>query len=199
VDGEQFDAYLRTLASSRRAIVGSGLLAFLGLTSPGVLEARKKRKRKKKCKGGKVKCGKGCCAAGDVCQNAATRTCCPKARACGAVCCGATQVCADPETATCVVGTGTCSPASGSCGTGGNFVFCNNDPLCVCALATNGIVRCGTPIPTVTLADCGLCSTDADCAIRFPGVVGAFCAADASAPCSCAAGQNLCVAPCPTA
>ncbi len=210
MDGEHFDAYLRTLARSRRAVVGSGLLAILGLTSDRDLEARKRRRRKKKCKGGKakcgkkckggkVKCGKKCCAAGDVCQNAATRTCCPKARACGAVCCGETEVCADPGTATCVVGTGTCSPTSGSCGSGGNFVFCNNDPLCVCALSTNGIVRCGTPIPTITLTDCGQCSTDADCVIRFPEIVGAFCAADASAPCSCAAGQNLCVAPCPTA
>jgi hypothetical protein len=199
VDGNLFDSYLRSLASSRRTLVGGSLVSLLGLTTLEIAEARRKRKRKKKCKGGKVKCGKACCASGDVCQVAATGTCCPQARACGPVCCGATQVCANPETATCVVGTGTCNPASGSCGTGGNFTFCNNNPLCVCALATNGIVRCGTPIPTITPVDCGLCSTDADCAIRFPGVVGAFCAANASAPCSCAAGQNLCVAPCPTA
>jgi hypothetical protein len=198
VDGSRFDSFSRLFASSRRALVGGSLVSILGLAGLEIAEAGKRRKRrKKKCKGGKVKCGKKCCAAGDTCQNAATGTCCPQARSCGSVCCGPTQVCANPATATCVVGTGTCTPASNSCGTGANFTFCDNNPLCVCALATNGIVRCGTPIPTVTLADCGLCSTDNDCAIRFPEITGAFCAANASAPCSCAAGQNLCVAPCP--
>jgi hypothetical protein len=196
LDAKRFDALacLVDAAVSRRAAMGG----LLGLGLAGVVprlsseQVASARKKKKKCKGGKKKCGKKCCLP-ETCFDGA---CCPADRACGEVCCASSQVCADSESSLCVVGTGTCQPGNGSCNTS-NFVFCNGSEECVCALATNGVVRCGTPIATATLDDCGKCSSNADCAVSFPDVPGAFCAVNATSPCSCAPGENLCVAPCP--
>jgi hypothetical protein len=200
MEANRFDDLLRSLSESPtrrgigRTLAGLGLGGALGRLS--LIEAetkKKKRKKKKKCKGGKVKCGKKkCCAAGDACLSGA---CCPDDRACGTVCCTASQVCGDAETATCVVGQGTCAAGASSCGSG-NFIFCNESDQCVCVRATDGSTRCATPIDGITVDDCGLCTTDADCEIAFPDIVGVFCAANATNPCSCAPGENLCTAPC---
>lgn len=224
MDAGRFDDLLRSLAESPtrrgigRTLAGLGLGGVLGRLSLIEAEAKKKRKKKKKkkCKGGKVKCGKKtCCAAGDAClggkccaadqvcgavccaagETCVEGACCAADRACGTLCCAPTQVCGDAETATCVVGQGTCAAGASSCGSG-NFILCNASDQCVCVQDTNGSTRCATPIPEITVDDCGLCTTDADCAVAFPDVVGVFCAANATNPCNCAPGENLCTAPC---
>lgn len=138
-------------------------------------------------------CGAACCASGEACLGG---SCCPAERACGTVCCPAGQRCGAPGSGTCVAGQGTCAAGASSCGSD-NFIFCNGQATCVCVRATDGTTRCATPIEGITESDCGLCTTDADCALQFPAIVGAICASNATAPCSCPAGKNLCTAPCP--
>jgi hypothetical protein len=223
MEANRFDDLLRSLSESPtrrgigRTLAGLGLGGALGRLS--LIEAetkKKKRKKKKKCKGGKVKCGKKkCCAAGDSCLGGACcladqvcgaacctgsdacvdGACCPADRACGTLCCAPTQVCGDPEQAICVVGQGTCLTGASSC-SGANFIFCNESDQCVCAQATDGSTRCTTPIPENGVDDCGQCTSDADCEVLFPDIAGVFCGANATGPCGCAAGENICSAPC---
>ena len=201
MDANHFDELLRTLVQSPtrrgigRMLTGVALGGMAGrflLTDTEAKKKRKHKRRKKKCKGGKKKCGKTCCAK----ANCIGGVCCASDRACGVVCCQEGQVCGDPATSTCVAGQGTCPTGADSCSSA-NFIFCNGGAECVCAQATDGTTRCATPIPTITVDDCGQCTTDADCEQQFPDVVGVFCAANATGPCGCPAGQNLCSAPCP--
>jgi hypothetical protein len=61
----------------------------------------------------------------------------------------------------------------------------------------SGNTRCTLGI-TDPENDCGVCTTDAQCAVLFPTVVGVFCAKEATGPCGCQPGENICAAPCPT-
>ncbi len=201
MDRERFDALVRLLAAtpSRRAALGALAAGVAGAVagSAGGADAKKKKKQKKRCKGGTAKCGGVCCPPGNCIGGA----CCPATRACGAVCCPAGQRCGDPESATCVAGQGTCAAGADTCA-GDNAILCNgsDDPLCVCVQATDGTTRCATPIPGIEPSDCGLCSTDDDCELQFPGIVGVFCTENATgAICACPEGQNVCGRPCPVA
>lgn len=202
MDADRFDALVRSIPvlASRRAalkgVLGTGaasVMAYFGATAADAKKHRRKKKKKKKCQTGTQKCAGVCCPVGSCIGG----SCCPTDQTCGAVCCPAGQRCGDPATGACVAGQGTCAAGADSCATN-NFIFCNNNALCVCAQATDGTTRCATPIATITVADCGLCSSDADCRLRFPNIVGTFCAANATNVCGCPAGQNLCTAPCPT-
>jgi hypothetical protein len=74
MDADRFDAFELSLdrAVPRRVALvgalGTGLTALLTRFGVDIAAARKKRrKKKKKCKGGKKKCGKGCCGAASAC------------------------------------------------------------------------------------------------------------------------------------
>lgn len=146
------------------------------------------------CPNAQTECGGFCCAAASCIDDA----CCPTDRTCGTACCDADEICGDPETATCVAGQGTCPTGADTCGSG-NLVSCNANAQCFCVQTTAGKTRCATPIPGISLDDCGDCTTDADCEVLFPDVVGVFCGKNASGPiCGCPVGLNVCGAPCPT-
>lgn len=212
MDADRFESALRawSMAPSRRAvgriIIGvlvGGTVGAAGLAT----DAKKKRRRKKKrsgaqvpppvgCPNGTQLCGGSCCPAATCIGGA----CCPALQACGTVCCPAGQRCGDAATATCVAGQGTCAAGADTCA-GANAILCNNaqNPLCVCVQATDGTTRCGTMIDGIQTSDCGLCSTDADCRLQFPDIVGVFCTKSANNFCACpVAGQNICGRPCPT-
>jgi hypothetical protein len=224
LDGNRFDALLRSFTEcpTRRGIgqtlagfAFGGMFTKLSLIEAEAKKKRKKKKRKKKCKNGTKKCGKQCCASGDACLEGkccpADRVCaaaccaggdvciddacCPADRACGTICCAGSQICGDPEQAVCVVGQGTCAAGASSCSSA-NFIFCNASDQCVCAQAIDGSTRCTTPIATNGVDDCGQCTSDNDCEILFPAIVGVFCAENATGPCGCQPGENLCSAPC---
>jgi hypothetical protein len=200
LDANRLDILLRSLSQSPtrrgigRTLAGLGFLGALGGLDQVDAEAKKKhRKRKKKCKGGKKQCGKNCCAAASCIDGA----CCSEDRTCGAVCCDDGLLCGDRDQGTCVVGQGTCPTGASSCSSA-NFIFCNDSDQCVCARATDGSTHCTTPISSNGLDDCGQCTTDADCELLFPDIAGVFCAENATGPCGCPEGTNLCSGPCPT-
>jgi hypothetical protein len=151
----------------------------------------------KECLGGtcvcpepQVDCSGSCCAAANCIDGA----CCPADRTCGTVCCDADRICGDAESGTCVVGQGTCPPGTDTCA---GIIPCNNNAECLCVKDTAGATRCGLGIDDPS-NDCGLCDSAADCEQLFPTVVGIFCAKEATGPCGCQPGENICVAPCPT-
>src|ERR1041384_2296869 len=93
MDGHRFDAMIRTLAGSRRTVLGCAVAAAAGAVTQ--LQSEGKR-RKKRCKSPKVKCGKKCLPAGSCCNTND---------------CGVCQVCSGNS---CVV-----APSGTPCGVGG--------------------------------------------------------------------------------
>jgi hypothetical protein len=73
LDATHFDSLLRALAKSPtrrcvgRTLAGLILGGALGRLSLAESEAKKRKRKKKKCKGGKKKCGKGCCGSANAC------------------------------------------------------------------------------------------------------------------------------------
>jgi hypothetical protein len=144
------------------------------------------------CPVGEAACGGSCCAAASCIDDA----CCPTARTCGTICCDASRICGDAASETCVVGQGTCPPGTDSCA-GAGIIPCNNNAECLCIKDTDGVTHCALGIDDPS-NDCGLCDSAADCESLFPTVVGVFCAKEATGPCGCQPGENICAAPCPT-
>jgi hypothetical protein len=76
LDGSAFDRLAQSLMTSpsRRAAVRllAGLLMigpWRGVSDAPVALAKRKKRKKKKCKGGKKKCGKGCCGVTNLCAS----------------------------------------------------------------------------------------------------------------------------------
>jgi hypothetical protein len=206
LDTKHFDALVRRLPSvaSRRSALTTVVALSFSLVSahvrPDLATAKKRhrkhKKRKKKnsgCQAGTITCGAACCPQ----ANCIAGSCCAAEQTCGSVCCPAGQRCGNAATGTCVAGQGTCATGASTCAAN-TVITCNGNNECACFQATDGSTRCGQPISGISPSDCGDCTTDADCRLIFPGVVGVFCGANATNICGCPAGQNVCGAPCPT-
>lgn len=130
MDGQQFDALLRSLTHSRRTTVLSTMISVGGLAGIVDVEARKKRKKKKRCRGCAVctSCVKGKCQA------------VPNFTPCGGVC----QECTGGQ---CVnKAAGTACNGDGQCLSG----ICNPKPQCISA----GVSGC-TAMPNCCSGICG--------------------------------------------
>jgi len=183
LDADRFDALVRSIPvlASRRAalkgVLGTGaasVIAYFGGAAADAKKHRRKKKKKKKCQTGTQKCAGICCPVGSCIGG----SCCPTDQTCGAICCPAGQRCGNAATGTCVAGQGTCATGADTCAAN-NVITCNGNNACACFQATDGSTRCGQPISGISPSDCGDCTTDADCRLIFPGVVGVFCGANA--------------------
>jgi hypothetical protein len=140
MDAPRFDDLSRTLAGSRRSLVGGALAALAGVLAAADADARKKRKKKRR---------KGGCR-----PNCADRAC--GSDGCGGSCggCGATQVCHGgacclPESrgAACA---GRCGTRTNNCGQPVACATCAGGRVCLgngsCAIActdNNDCDACG--------------------------------------------------------
>jgi hypothetical protein len=144
MEGRQFDNLLRSLAQSRRSLLG-GALGIGALTLPSLVDAKKHKKRKKK----KVKFNDfGCVNVGGFCKNGGQ--CCSgicagkkgkkKCQAHGAGGCGAADdFCATGQAVPCTTDAnlpGQCVHTTGNagfCEVAGECFPCTRDPDCVAA------------------------------------------------------------------
>jgi hypothetical protein len=93
---------------------------------------------------------------------------------------------------TCRAGPGTCALGRDFCADGSSASLCNSPANCACYQTMGGQTRCGD---ATALGVCDECTSDADCATRYPERAGeVFCARANGARCRCNTG--LCVAPC---
>lgn len=191
MDANRFDDVLRQWGSTRRPVLGAVLGTLLGLT--GISPSDAKKKKKKKCKAPRVKCGKVCCAAGEICQNGACTSPCPAGQT---RCNGTCQ--SGPCTPPCPAGQTRCS---GTCvdtrtdgaNCGGCGRVCEDANACqqgMCPLACPaGQARCteGQCVDiTGNAAHCGAC--DVACPAGF-GCQAGTCVRIVG---TCTAGQDSC-------
>lgn len=170
MDGRHFDEMLRSVAESRRTLMGGSLALLAGALSLHASEAKKRRK--KKCKSPKVKCGKQCLPAGACCTSADCGVC--------QTCSGNACVLA-PAGSPCGVG-GRCNGTS--CIAEGSFGCTSDDDLCAgenvaCPTSTTPNARCfeGGGEVLCGVGDCFIASTNADCEQKIgPGAIRIACA-----------------------
>ncbi len=170
MDATRFDALTRKLSSRRTVLtglLGGGLATLLGLTTDAgnVVVARER------CKRGQQRCGKRCIP---------RRTCCTTAN------CRSGKICIRGK---CVVGRGTCAAGANACTEAGSCGPAGSD--CQCFQTAENKTRCGNNV--ILGNDCSTCVTDANCAVDYPGVRGAFCAVFVGQNCG---NCNVCMAPC---
>ncbi|MGH2617474.1 MAG: hypothetical protein ACRDJC_19745 [Thermomicrobiales bacterium] len=150
MDTKCFDAFVRSLpfAVPRRTtlggVLGAGVSVLLArfATEDAAGKKRRKKKKRKRCKGGKKRCGKGCCSASQTCVNGKCQ-CTPDEEACGAACCPASQACVNGE----------CGCPEAACAAA---IDPTDDQFenCLCDVATDGgahcvaNIACGDPPPT---------------------------------------------------
>jgi hypothetical protein len=161
MDDHRFDAMVRTLAGSRRTVLGGAIAAAVGTLAQPESEGRGRRR---KCKAPKVKCGKKCLPAGSCCGNSDCGTC--------QVCSGKTCVVAPPGTACGVGGTcnGTACLNEGSFGCSLEQDYCageartpcprSSTPGAVCITNDAGKAQCA-------VGDCIFGNTAAACEAAF--------------------------------
>jgi hypothetical protein len=156
MDGSEFDGLARTLAKSRRSLLGGGLVVAAGWLGTSGAGAKKRRKKKRKPKNSKPN-GYGCLNVGASCRS--------EGQCCSGTCEGkkGRRKCVAHDVAICQVDSDVCS--------GGQAVLCGtNNPLCACTLTTGNAPFCGdyAGFPGETL--CRDCSQDTDCEAEFgPG------------------------------
>lgn len=145
MDDHRFDALVRTLAGSRRAVLGGAIAAAAGALGQPESKGKKRRRR---CKSPKVKCGKKCLSAGFCCSTGDCGTC--------QVCSGKTCVVASSGTP-CGVG-GSCNGSAcinqGAFGCTASMDFClengkmpcprSSTPGAFCVVDLNGKNLCVT-------------------------------------------------------
>jgi hypothetical protein len=175
VDGIRFDTLVRSLAASRRALLG-GVLAF-GTAGLGLPDIAARKKPKDKPQPNQY----GCLEVGDACKRAS--------QCCSSLCKG------KPRKKTCRAhGAGTCSQKGpGVCTAPNPYVLrCNNEIFCSCLRTTAGSNYCGDNF----FKECTDCQKDADCEkLGFPA--GSACVPLNIGACSggCESGMG-CFAPC---
>jgi hypothetical protein len=177
METSRFDAFTRSLAGSRRALLGGMLAAAAGWAGMAGSDARKKRKRKKRRKKATPNAF-GCLEVNDPCTS--------PAQCCSGVCEG--KKCRSHDTGTCdqTLRKEICLAASVE----DILVLrgCDSDLNCYCYRTTSGSRYCSAGLLNEGDPRCADCKTDADCvALGFPP-------AAACAPVS----QGLCAGSCPT-
>lgn len=157
MDGSHFDGLTRSLAQSRRSLLGGALALAGGWLGIANTAARKKHKKKgKKAKPPKPN-AYGCFGVGKACKN--------ESQCCSGICEGkkGKRNCAAHDVAICQVDSDICSS--------GQAVLCGTtNPHCACTLTTGNAPFCGdfTDFPGDTL--CRDCRQDTDCEADFgPG------------------------------
>jgi hypothetical protein len=140
------------------------------------------------CFAGTGRCQNGTCACPDgrrVCQGA-----CVAGDCCDDGDCHPGEICAQHQ---CVVWQGTCPTGSDVCVSPTNpSSHCGaGNADCACFTTMANQTRCGG-----TMLSCGMCNSDADCAVQFPDVPGVFCVKDTGTAerCYC---PRACRVPCP--
>ena len=169
MDAVRFDTVARSLASRRGALGLGFLLGVQATLPPAGLDAKRRKNRKRKtCRGGKIKCGRACCAAGGV-----TPDCCPAATGKKKVCtnlsrdaancgrCG--NACASGKVCAAGLCWDPCPEPSGCFD--GQVRPCNGQNLCV---AVDGVAVCAVGANCFTLPDCSndpeICAAGTACA-----------------------------------
>jgi hypothetical protein len=156
MDGSQFDDLIRSLTSSRRALVGGVFVTaagWLGATGTGA----KKRRRHKKKKKLQLN-GFGCVDVGGNCFG-------NSAKCCSGICegSGKTSRCVAHNELGCDADDETCS----------ELVLCGTQGTCY--RTTGKAAFCGN----VNTCDCGTCHKDSDCEAQFgPGAACVVCSGD---------------------
>jgi hypothetical protein len=208
LDGDRFDFLARSL-SSRRNLLSAGIGALLAWLGGGPPAAAKRRA----CGKSQKRCGNGCIPRRSCCLRTHKRcgpqcvpksACCPSTKRCGSGCIPVSQCCTDLDCGPrrlcarglCVVGQGTCQIGIDRCQVQDPTSLCGQPGSgCTCHMSTTGQTRCaGIALPG---DECGECLSDADCALKFPGVPGAFCVQSTGIGCGCQ-GNTYCASPCPT-
>jgi hypothetical protein len=168
MDGDQFDAMIRTLSGSRRTVLGGAIAATAAALSQAESEGKR---RKRRCKSPKVKCGKKCLPAGSCCSTSNCGTC--------QVCAGNRCVLA-PQGSACGVG-GTCNGTAcinqGAFGCTAEQDFCGANEIAACPGSNTPQATCfmQDDKPLCAVGKCFIAATDEDCraklgagAVRIP-------------------------------
>ncbi len=153
MDDHRFDAMIRTLAGSRRTVLGGAFTVVAGTVALPQVEAKRRRRR---CKSPKVKCGKKCLPAGSCCSNSDCGTC--------QTCSGKTCVVA-PAGTPCGVGgecNGTACIKEGAFGCTANMDFCMEGGKLACPRSTTPGAFCVENGDGKTLCVTGGCTQRGD-------------------------------------
>jgi hypothetical protein len=129
------------------------------------------------CQGGSCGCPSG--------QYDCQGTCIPTTQCCTDASCGTGDICVQ---GLCVTGQGTCQGGDDVCSDSSQPRCGGGDCFCW-ATMSNG-TRCGL---MSSITGCGACTSDADCAARFPSSLGVFCIQGSGSLCECG---GACVLPC---
>jgi hypothetical protein len=153
MDGHQFDALIRTLAGSRRALFGGAIAAVAGVGSLPGGEAKRRRKR---CKAPKVKCGKKCLKAGSCCRDSDCGPC---------ETCSGKRCVVVPDGSPCGVGgecNGTACIREGAFGCAASMDFCTEGSKRACPRSTTPGAFCVENAAGKTLCVTGGCVARGD-------------------------------------
>lgn len=158
MDGSHFDGLTRSLAQSRRSLLGAALAATTGWLVTNPAEAKKKRKPRKKPRKA-VPNEFGCLNVGKSCNNAD--------QCCSGMCEGkkGKKTCKAHDTGNCTAG-GTVVACTTSAGVPGQ-----------CATTTGNGGYCAAT------SYCIACATDADCQATYGGILGPHAACIRSVEC----------------